>query len=274
MQKRFKFTKMHGAGNDFILFHRRDADFPLEDRQLIHRLCDRHFGIGADGLMVVEPLSVGSFRLFYFNSDGNPASMCGNGARCAVYFAHLYDPGQKAFRIEIGGASYRGEVTGREQVRVEWEKFPEKLPDPGIARILPAQFPRYAFIDSGVPHLVLETSEDLQNLDVAQWGSHFRNHPAFAPAGTNVNFVQKIGDRLHIRTFERGVEGETLACGTGSLAAALVATEWYGLPSPVRLKAPGGELRVIFHLENRRVWLEGPVKVVFVGEFDPEDIRA
>ncbi len=272
MGERFKFTKMHGAGNDFILFHRREVDFPLQDHSLIQRLCDRHFGIGADGLMVVEPRTADSFRLFYFNSDGRPAAMCGNGARCAVYFAHLYEPGTTKFRLEIGGATYWGEVTGWEQVRVQWEKFPRKLPDPGIARLLPEQFPRFAFIDSGVPHLVLETTEELPALDVMHWGSYFRNHPAFAPAGTNVNFVQKKGEVLHIRTYERGVEGETLACGTGSLAAALAALEWYGIRSPVRLKAPGGELQVSLAPESRKVWLEGPAKVVFRGEFDPQEI--
>ncbi len=268
--KSIKFVKMHGAGNDFILIDNREGLFPGTDDKLIRKLCSRHLGIGADGLMLIRFTDPAEFSLQYFNADGFPASMCGNGARCAVYFVHLLNRDYERFSFSVSGVSYSGQVTDLEKVRIVWSGLPDILPDPGIQEEIPEQFSRYLYVDSGVPHLVLEAAAGVDNIDVEKWGAFFRNHPSFAPAGTNVNFISRKNSSIQIRTFERGVEGETLACGTGAIAAAMAALRWFSMDPPVQVVARGGVLLVGINERSGMFWLEGPVRKVFDGMVDLE----
>ncbi len=272
MKEQIDFTKMHGAGNDFILIDNRRRELDGSENKLFRNLCRRHTGVGADGLMLIDAISGDHFTLKYYNADGKPAEMCGNGARCAVYFASLLKPDKQAFRFSIFDESYRGEITAPEQVRIVWNFTPVIKKFPILKEIIPAEFRRYINVDSGVPHLVLEVNSDLAEVDVARWGKFFRRHRHFAPRGTNVNFIQKGKNGIHIRTYERGVEGETLACGTGAVAAAIAAAEWKLDRFPVNIRAAGGVLKVGIDAADSAFWLEGPVKKVFSGTFNLPDL--
>lgn len=263
------FQKMHGAGNDFILIL-NDAGYLTGDEQgLIENLCRRRFGIGADGLMLLEALTDEGFDLKFFNSDGRPASMCGNGARTAVYLAHQMRPAIRQFRFRVWGTVYRGQVTGDKQIRIYWPETPRLKNLPAAVSGEWEEFGRILWIDTNVPHLIVETRVPLTTLDVARWGSFFRHHSLFQPQGTNVNFVCLRSGQIDIRTFERGVEGETLACGTGALAAAFAATHWGSSVLPVTINARGGRLQVGATADGQ-YWLEGPVQPVYSGSFEPE----
>ena len=264
-----RFAKMSGAGNDFVLVRAGD----LKGRSpavLAKRLCDRRRGIGADGLLVVEPRS-GALGLAYFNADGSRA-FCGNGSRCAVWYGHESGlvRGRRT-RLDADGTRLEAEVTGREQVRL---RMPEPkdvrlgLPVPTGGRHLTVHH-----IDTGVPHAVVFVP-GLESVPVETLGRELRRHRLFRPAGANVDFVATAGRGLSLRTYERGVEAETLACGTGVVASALVAALLGKVKSPVRCLTRGGDtLTVQFRYsasESRfsDVWLEGPAKIVFEGEID------
>ena len=215
---RLDFTKMNGAGNDFIMIDHRDGSMALSSNQ-IAKLCDRHRGIGADGLLAVESGETAAYRMRYYNADGHEAEMCGNGARCFTrYMAKLLkqESGEVSFQTEAGILS--GELLG-DHVRL-------MMSDPhsiqlGQSMQLSGQDYEVHSINTGVPHTVIFV-KDLKEAPVVQVGRELRHHPRFAPAGTNVNFVQILDQSsLAIRTYERGVEDETLACGTGIVAAAL-----------------------------------------------------
>jgi diaminopimelate epimerase len=268
MGTRIPFVKMHGAGNDFILIDNRKNYIDKKDYEFIRQMCRRHFGIGADGLMLLDFKQATDFELTYFNADGRAAEMCGNGARCAIYFMHTLNPEIKKFRFGIGDARYEGEVTADEQVRVFWPETPVILDAAKLTALVPPEFDKFVFVESGVPHLVLHYSSDLDTLDVKKWGAYFRNHDIFKPRGANVNFVQLSKGKIKIRTFERGVEGETLACGTGAIAAAYAAKFWGEANLPVRVLAKGGILGV--GESGGQIWLEGPVKTVFSGYVDSD----
>ena len=268
MEDSIPFVKMHGAGNDFILIDNRFGFFEGTENAVFQDLCRRRFGIGADGLMLLNFQKSDHFSLLYFNADGKPAEMCGNGARCAVYFMHLLNLNQRLFSFEISGKKYSGEITGSEKVKILWDAKPAIKKVKGLEKSLLQDFKRILFINSGVPHLVLETNMPLESVDVSKWGSCFRNHSSFAPDGANVNFIQIEKDRVKIRTFERGVEGETMACGTGAVAAALAVAYWGDLELPVEITARGGVLRVGQGSAPKSAWLEGAVQPVYYGLVD------
>ncbi len=257
---------MHGAGNDFILINNNPGHISGEENSLIRTLCHRHLGIGADGLMLIDFEDHKNFNLRYFNADGNESTMCGNGARCAVYFVHQEFPGTDQFSFKIAGNTYQAEIVGKERIRLEWNFYPEIKHANELRKIISEEYTAGLWIDSGVPHLVLDYPESLDNLDVSHWGPFFRKHPFFAPQGTNVNFISEQGDYLQIRTYERGVEAETMACGTGVLAAAVACRYWKKREFPIRFKAWGGTLEVGKMEDSGNLWLEGPVKKVFSGE--------
>ncbi|GAB4368171.1 MAG: diaminopimelate epimerase [Calditrichia bacterium] len=273
MGRKISFVKMQAAGNDFILIDNRHRHFTGSESEFFRNLCDRHFGIGADGLMLLDYKIPSRFHLLYLNSDGKPAEMCGNGARCAVYFMHLQQPEQHEFTFQVGSQMYRGEVLEKERVRIFWNTEPRIIREKEWNKSFTGDFPKALFIHSGVPHLVLYVADSLGEVDVAKWGSYFRHHPAFSPEGTNVDFVQIRKDHLDIRTYERGVEAETLACGTGALAAAVAAEFWGDSRLPLDIVAKGGVLRVGREEEKGAFWLEGPVKMVFSGYFDRSDFH-
>lgn len=262
------FTKMNGAGNDFVMLDNRDLSLALTQAQ-IARLCDRHRGIGADGLLCVEPATEGGdFKMRYYNADGGEAEMCGNGARCFGRFVNLLHGGSLAkIRFETLAGMISAEFEG-DQVRINMSA-PHSLK---LAQSLPVSKETLTVhsVNTGVPHAVVYV-DDLDNVPVLEWGAALRYHEAFKPKGTNANFAKVLAPgSIAIRTYERGVEGETLACGTGMVACALIHHELTGAPSPVSVLVKGGDtLRVGFtettpH-EYTDVTLFGPADVVFQG---------
>jgi diaminopimelate epimerase len=268
------FYKMNGAGNDFIVIDNRDLSISL-DPATIEALCDRNRGIGADGLLAVEPAEKGAdFKFRYYNADGGEAEMCGNGARCFGRFtAHLLKevPDRVTFETQAGILTA---IMVGENVRIAMSK-PKDLNLNTEASIPNLSSPLYS-INTGVPHVVsfVPGGQAFEELDVFSLGRAIRQHPAFSPAGTNANFatILKPG-HLEIRTYERGVEDETLACGTGVVACALIHHALTGAPSPIQVDVAGGDSLEIgfeksadgsFHL----VTLTGPADFVFEGEID------
>ena len=258
---------MNGAGNDFIVCDNRARTFPL-DPKTIARLCDRHRGVGADGLRAVEPSETGAdFRMRYYNSDGGEAEMCGNGARCFARFAARLlaeIPEMISFETQAGliRASFSGGL-----VTVNMSD-PHDLRPP---KVIGAGFPcTVHFLNTGVPHAVVFV-KDVEAVNVGILGATLRQHPAFAPKGANANFAQVLAPgQLVLRTYERGVEAETLACGTGVCATALLHHIATGDPSPVSVRVRGGDtLQVGFERTAnggfQNVTLSGPADFVFEG---------
>ncbi|MFQ3671590.1 MAG: diaminopimelate epimerase [Verrucomicrobiia bacterium] len=265
------FVKMTGAGNDFVCADNRSGRLKLS-RKRIAALCHRHFGVGADGVLLLEkPTRAGEdCRMRYYNADGGEAEMCGNGARCFARFAREVLRWRKPMlRMQTKAGLVTAEFFG-EEVRVG-------LTAPGpIAGPLPLQVDGATLevwsVNTGVPHAVVLV-EEAGAVDVMSWGRALRWHEAFAPKGTNANFVERLkAGHLRVRTYERGVEGETLACGTGVTACALVAARLLGWASPVRVKVEGGAvLEVGFKPTGdgfAEVTLKGPATFVFRGSID------
>jgi diaminopimelate epimerase len=271
-----RFFKMNGAGNDFIIVDNRDLSLSKElDTDTIAALCDRHRGIGADGLLAVEPAQKGAdFRFRYYNADGGEAEMCGNGARCFGRFtAHLGEIVLKKVTFETIAGTLAAEMVG-EDVRIAMSE-PKDLKLNLDTKIDGVNGPLH-FVNTGVPHVVtfVKDPEALDEFDVYNNGAAIRNHKAFAPAGTNANFAAVLApDHISIRTFERGVEDETLACGTGMVASALVHHLLTGAPSPIKVDVEGGDtLEIGFEKTGDQtfsnVTLTGPADFVFEGEID------
>jgi len=254
------FSKMSGAGNDFIVIDNMRLETDLAEEQ-IRNLCTRRTGIGADGMILVEPSDRYDFTMKYFNADGRPGSMCGNGGRCTVYFAWKYGicPEQTVF--EANGCRYEAHVTGHEEVRL-------KMTLPGDFRDeFPAGEFTCAFVDTGSPHTIIYT-DDVSRVDVDTSGRRIRNDTSLFPEGTNVNFLQITSPgTLTLRTFERGVEAETLACGTGAVAAALMSYRLGKISSRrVEITVKSGDiLTVDFSEDMTDVYLAGPAKIVYKG---------
>ena len=252
------FSKYQGTGNDFILIDDRAEQFPATNQALVAQLCHRRFGIGADGLILLQNDADYDFRMIYFNADGAEGSMCGNGGRCIVRFAH---------DLGLFASETRFRAVDGEHVAVVCEEdiFLKMGEVSGIEAHVP-----YHFVDTGSPHVVAFTDE-LTNLDVVSDGRAIRYADAFQSGGTNVNFTQVLDDNtLFVRTYERGVEDETYSCGTGVTAAALVAHQQLQMPDPVFIQTLGGHLRVSFEARPdgsfTNVYLIGPAKRVFAGQ--------
>lgn len=254
---RVRFTKMHGAGNDFILIDDRDGTFPADARR-IAAMSARGTGVGCEGVILVQRSETADFRMRFFNPDGSEAELCGNGARCVAVFAREIGAARSdRMRFEALAGEVQAEIVGPGLVRIG-------MPDPKDLRA--------DFINSGVPHRIV-TVDDLAAADVEGEGRRIRYSDEFAPVGTNVDFVTyHAPDRADIRTYERGVEAETGACGTGSVAAALVGVAQHGLRFPVTVRtAKGFELVIGGEFDGaafRSVTLTGPVARVFDGEID------
>lgn len=265
------FYKMNGAGNDFIVVDNRDLQSSL-DAETIEALCDRHRGIGADGLLAVEPAEKGAdYKFRYYNADGGEAEMCGNGARCFGRFtAHLKEQVPDKVTFETIAGTLAAEMVG-DDVRIAMSE-PKDLRLNTSTRVsgLDAEL---HFINTGVPHVVVFV-EDLDDLDVFQHGRDIRQHDDFAPAGTNANFAKVLApSHIAIRTYERGVEDETLACGTGMVASALIHHLLTGDPSPIKVDVEGGDtLEIGFESTGdwtfANVTLTGPADFVFEGEIE------
>jgi diaminopimelate epimerase len=264
------FAKMNGAGNDFVLIDNRSRQMQLQPAQ-IARLCDRHKGVGADGVILLAPCLSGQadWAWDFYNSDGSSAEMCGNGARCFARFVRRLTgaSGPLSFATRAGVITAHFQGNG---VRVnltpprEW-RLRQQVP----LSLGPTEIHA---LDTGVPHAVLFVP-DADKAMVLPLGAEIRNHPYFAPRGTNVNFVQVLGPgQIRVRTYERGVEGETLACGTGVTASALITAELRGFPSPVQVQVQSGDTLVIsFDRTNglfTQVGLAGPAEFVFEGRIE------
>ncbi len=268
-----RFTKMNGAGNDFILIDNRGGEIDL-DRSQIADLCDRHRGIGADGILLLEnATNRANFRMRYFNADGGEAEMCGNGARCFARFANRVAGAQKTISFETPAGVISAELSGN--------LVTLRMTEPTDLRLevkvpLTDENKAVHFINSGVPHVVIPVPK-IDDVDVQREGAAIRHHKMFSPNGANVNFIEKRErNKIAIRTYERGVENETLACGTGIVASALIFAATENASSPVQVIARGGdELQVGFETIDgsfRNVTLTGPAEFVFEGaiEIEPE----
>jgi diaminopimelate epimerase len=264
-----RFTKMDGAGNDFILIDNRAGDIHLNGSQ-IAQLCDRHRGIGADGILLLEnPSDHADFRMRYFNADGGEAEMCGNGARCFARFANKMARAEGKISFETPAGIISAELAG--------DLVTLQMTEPTDLRLsVPLQIGAHKkvvhFINSGVPHVVVPVSQ-VGDIDVSREGSALRHHEAFLPKGANVNFFEKRGAHtIAVRTYERGVEDETLACGTGVVASALIFAATESVKGPIAVIARGGdELRVGFEKVDkqfRSVTLTGPAEFVFEGTIE------
>jgi len=262
------FYKMSGTGNDFVVLDNRKNIIGDGLPQMVSKLCHRRHGVGADGVLLLEASNKADFRMRYLNADGGEVSFCGNGARCLAWFAHSIGAAGETMTFEAGDGLHRAEVTGN---RV---KLSMKDPDDiRINFILDLGTKGFAasFADTGVPHVVIPVME-LQDFPVVEAGRKVRYHQMFEPAGTNANFIELIDSHhLNIRTYERGVEDETLACGTGSTAAAVISGLQGRAESPVECLTRGGEvLTVHFKKEDdliSEVFLEGAVSLVFKGDW-------
>ena len=275
------FTKMVGTGNDFVLVdgvRNRLSKYSQDWPTIARAVCDRHRGIGADGILLLEPSSKADLRMRILNADGSEAEMCGNGTRCVARFVQSL-PGRKNGKLSIET------LAGILEARVEGPRITVRMTEPKDLRQqmqvdLNGRRIQGGFVNTGVPHFVVPV-EDIETVDVPNLGRALRTHPDFGPKGTNVNFiqpVQKPSQRLRVRTYERGVEGETLACGTGMTAAAIL----YGLQQPsksdarrVTVQPASGDLLTIsFRAEKKgnavhvsEVDMEGEARSVFAGTF-------
>ena len=262
------FIKMSGSGNDFIIIDHREP-FLKEDRlrDFIRKACRRRISVGADGLILIERSQKADFKWRYFNADGGEAEMCGNGGRCAARFAYLKGIAGPSLKFETLAGILSAQVDGK-RVKLEMTKpFGLKLDE---TLLIDGKKQIFSSINIGVPHAVLFV-EDVEGLDIVRIGRAVRYHSHFSPGGTNANFIRlEEGSQLSIRTYERGVEDETLACGTGAVAAALVAAFKGLVKSPVSIKTRGGEvLSVHFEIEGRevkRVFFEGDVHIIYEAE--------
>jgi diaminopimelate epimerase len=262
------FFKMSGSGNDFILIDNRDGSLAVGDCVAFARsVCERKISVGADGLFIIEKSEKVDFRWRFFNADGSEAAMCGNGARCVARFAYLTGIAGTRMSFETGAGIIDAEVRG-DIVKV-------RLTDPYALALdeqirIGNQILFVHSINTGVPHAV-HFLHDLEGFDVFTTGRAIRNHEHYRPAGANANFVTVVDDHtLRVRTYERGVEDETLACGTGSVASALIAALKGLVTSPVDVRVQSGELLRIYFEPTvdgfTKVYLEGKAKVVYQGK--------
>jgi len=257
-----KFTKLSATGNDFILIDNRGNRFAGEEKEFFRTICRRRTGIGADGVILLEASDRADMRYRHFNADGSPAEMCGNGARSLCYYAVSKRIAPPHLTFEIEQEIHAAWVTGNEvKLRIP---PPSALKDQ-IGIVTEKELEEGGFINLGVPHFVLFTKE-VESVDVVSLGRLYSSHPAFEN-GTNVNFVQHIdAHTIQVRTYERGVEDETLSCGTGSTASAIVSHIKKDVHSPVAVYTSGGTLGVEWEDVCRCVFLTGTATVVFEGD--------
>jgi diaminopimelate epimerase len=269
------FEKMSGTGNDFVIIDNRTAGIPLaEQPDFARKICRRMFSVGADGLILIEESTKADFGWNFYNADGSVAEMCGNGSRCAARFAYRHEiVARKKMTIETLAGIVEAEICAEDDVvRVNMtQPFDFKL---DISLELGGEERAVAYVNTGVPHAVIFVQED--DVPVKTWGRKVRFHELFEPKGTNANFVKLLPDgKLKVRTYERGVEGETMACGTGAVAAALLASILKGIDSPVEVVTSGGDvLTIFFDLHDgpvaENIFLQGPTRLICTGNLTAE----
>ncbi|MGY6647178.1 diaminopimelate epimerase [Wenyingzhuangia sp. IMCC45574] len=257
----FTFYKYQGTGNDFVIIDNRDLSFPRENTKLVNFLCDRRFGVGADGLMLLNPSDKYDFTMVYYNADGTESTMCGNGGRCLVAFANqLGIIGKETTFDAVDGlhyASFENGITNLQMIDVDSVNIYEN----------------HCFLNTGSPHHVQEV-KSIGSFNVVENGAKIRYGAPYFEEGTNVNFVEPLEDdnSFRVRTYERGVENETLACGTGVTAVAIAMFEKkIASDNKIKLQVEGGKLEVSFKKEGntyKEVFLKGPATFVFKGSIN------
>jgi len=261
-----KFTKAVATGNDFVIIDTRELKPGGSYSKLAKKICDRKYGVGADGLLLIEKSREADFTMRIFNPDGSEAEMCGNGSRCAALYAATKKIAKSVMRIST--------LAGVLNASVKKDIIKVRLTDPknikwNLCLMIDKCPYKLNFVDTGVPHTIFFT-KDLENVDVKNIGSFIRNHGEFSPEGTNADFVEIIdGGNIRIRTYERGVEDETLACGTGAVAGAVISAEREKMKSPVIVHTRSGEkLKVHFEIVDgnfTNVYLEGKASLIYEG---------
>ncbi|MDD5694392.1 MAG: diaminopimelate epimerase [Bacteroidales bacterium] len=257
------FSKYQGTGNDFIMIDNRSTFFSASSN-IVRLLCDRKYGIGADGLILMNRSESYDFKMLYYNANGDESTMCGNGGRCIAVFAR---------RTGLSGMEFNFEaIDGMHQAMIVKESYHTAMVRLRMKDVVFSQNPDVnTVIDTGSPHVIRKV-RNLKELDVNKLGKEIRYSDPFHEQGVNVNFIETIGKKNYIRTYERGVENETLSCGTGTVASALfLASQASGQLHLIRFQTLGGELAVYFNRSGDRysdVWLEGPVSFVFQGEIN------
>lgn len=266
--KLINFSKMVATGNDFVVIDNRKRLFKKGLPGLARKLCDRKFGVGADGLLLVEKSKGADFRMRIFNPDGSEPEMCGNGSRCIALYARLNKIAPASMRIQTKAGLLRAKA-GKRGVKINMtEPKDVRL---GISLRLKGRTHKLNYVNTGVPHVIC-FAKDNEGMDIIPLGRSIRYHKLFAPCGTNVNIVSiKNKSSIRVRTYERGVEAETLACGTGSAASAVISSLVKGLEPPVKVHTRGGVLNIYFTLRGRAIsglFLEGRAEEVFKGKIE------
>jgi len=256
---KIEFFKYQGTGNDFILLDNRENIYDSVTTREVNFLCHRRFGIGADGLMMLNKKPGFDFEMIYFNADGNPSSMCGNGGRCIVKFAAMLGIRKTKYKFIAVDGEHDAEIDLNGDVRLKMKDVTD----------VDYSFTRY-ILNTGSPHYV-KTVPDAKDIDVKTEGSEIRNSKEFAKEGINVNFVEVLDDdTIYVRTYERGVEDETLSCGTGVTASALISAHNDNGFNRVEVQTQGGMLSVEFDKTGEKsfqnIWLVGPAELVFKGQ--------
>jgi len=256
-----EFYKYQGTGNDFVIFDNRENEYSFLTKKQIKHICDRHFGVGADGLMLLSKTDGYDFEMVYYNSDGNESTMCGNGGRCLAKFAYHRGIVKSAYHFKAIDGPHLAEIDSDGTVSLQMQNV-DKV----------AYHSSYAVLNTGSPHFV-KFANEVEDIDVVSTGHDIRFSKEFAPDGINVNFVESTTeDSIFVRTYERGVENETMSCGTGVTASALLSAHNENGFNTVVVNTPGGHLSVEFdkiddqHFEN--IWLCGPAEFVFKGEIE------
>jgi diaminopimelate epimerase len=255
---KIEFYKYQGTGNDFVIVDNRSNEYANLTSKQVKHICDRNFGVGADGLMLLGKKEGYDFEMIYYNSDGNQSTMCGNGGRCLVQFAYHRGIKRSTYNFIAIDGDHKAEIDGDGTVSLQMQNVD-----------LVNYHNSYAIINTGSPHFV-KFDNKVKNIDVPTRGHEIRYSKEFAEKGINVNFVESTGeDSIFVRTYERGVENETLSCGTGVTAAALLSAHNEKGFNTVRVKTLGGNLSVEFnkiddqHFDN--IWLCGPAELVYTG---------
>lgn len=255
------FYKYQGTGNDFVILDNRSEIYSNLSNKQVRLLCDRRFGIGADGLMLLNSKPGYDFEMVYYNADGSNTSMCGNGGRCMVSFAYHLGIHKYTYRFLAIDGIHEAEIDNSNLIRLKMNDVTDV-----------EEHSSYAVLNTGSPHFV-KFASDIMNIDVVETGRDIRNSKPYAAEGINVNFVENLGeDMIYVRTYERGVEDETLSCGTGVTAAALVSSHNSRGFNRVKVKTPGGNLSVEYNKADEKnydnIWLCGPAVLVFSGEIE------
>ncbi|MHC4872001.1 MAG: diaminopimelate epimerase [Planctomycetota bacterium] len=263
---KINFDKMSGTGNDFLVIDNRNKN--INEGQVTDfavSVCPRKTAIGADGVILLEESDCADFKMRIINSDGSEAEMCGNGARCAADFAFRKNIADNNMTFETLAGIIKAEITDNPKVRLTDTEKPEFIESFDYC----SRSDNIYYLNTGVPHTVIAV-EDIEKIKISEWGRAIRMHEKFSPAGTNVNFISRKNDsEIILRTYERGVEAETLACGTGAAAAAVTASIIWNMHCPITVNVRSGEkLKIYFTAEGDKftdIYLEGPVKTVYQG---------